>query len=91
MTARSRTSPAEVKDGPPVLGHGRDLGVASASPPHGRLVRVELFPHEWYRANIDEMRDRQRRFWAWMRFPELEARSDEILDSLESVQAPRLD
>ena len=54
-------------------------------------MRIELFPHEWYREHVDEMRDRQRRFWEWMRFPELEARSDEILDNLESVQARRPD
>jgi hypothetical protein len=37
------------------------------------VVRVDLFPLDWFESNLDAARERQRVFWAWMGLAELEA------------------
>ncbi len=42
------------------------------------VIRVELFPFEWYRTSVSAVRERQQRFRDWMGLDELEARAEEI-------------
>jgi hypothetical protein len=46
------------------------------------VVRVDLFPWAWYTTDVEAMRERQRVFWEWMGFADLETRADEILEAL---------
>jgi hypothetical protein len=46
--------------------------VGDVSERDDNLVRVELFPLEWFESNLDEARERQRVFWAWMGLAELQ-------------------
>jgi hypothetical protein len=41
------------------------------------VVRVDLFPLDWFERNLDEARERQRVFWEWMGLGALEAVSSE--------------
>jgi hypothetical protein len=45
------------------------------------VVRVDLFPLDWFERNLDEARERQRVFWEWMGLGALEAvRSEQAVD-----------
>jgi len=42
------------------------------------IIRVDLFPFEWYASDLDAARERQRRFWEWLGLAALEARKSDI-------------
>lgn len=57
-----------------------ELPVGSVEQAAGATLHVELFPFDWYEANLDEVRARQRQFRDWMGFDELESEADDLLD-----------
>ncbi len=56
----------------------RSLPVGDVTERDDGVIRVELFPLDWFAEDLDEVRERQRTFWEWMGLAELEQRRAEI-------------
>jgi hypothetical protein len=54
------------------------LPVGEVSERADGIIRVDLFPFEWYASDLDAARERQRRFWEWLGLAALEARKSDI-------------
>jgi hypothetical protein len=56
----------------------RSLPVGEVTGRDDGVIRVELFPLDWFDTNLAEVRERQRTFWEWMGLADLEERRGEI-------------